>query len=127
MNTNHDISSIQFIFAKPHSEGYYLYGTNSVEELRLIPKNQLKSLLVQTLKCPDIEKLDYLLDRAFPFIYDTITGQIKQFQYVNDVPTKEDVAQTLRNDLESQLRASMYTPSIQNKYNILFKEGLLLH
>lgn len=124
-NIINNISSIQFIFAKPYIEGYYLYGVNTVEEVHILPKEQLRQILTESLQCKDSLKLDYLLTRGFPFLYDNISHQLKQFQYINPEPSQKEVKDELYKNLAQQVTPVRSSP-LQQQYNSLFKENLLI-
>lgn len=103
MNNSYDLSAIQYIFAKPHVEHYYLYGVNTTKQLNLIPKEQLRNILEKDLKCTDFETIEFIFSRNMPFLYDSTTKKIKQFQYTNDIPTKKDIKQKFINEMNDQL------------------------
>ena len=123
INTN-DTSSIQYIFAKPYIEGYYLYGVNSIEELNAVQKDKLRDIVIN-LQCSDIIKLNYLLDRAFPFLYDNTKRELKQFQITNKEPSKEEIGKSLRKEMYNLTVPKQSSP-LKAQYKSLFQEGLLL-
>ena len=123
MNINDNVS-IQFIFAKPYIESYYLYGVNSVEELRMIPKTELKTLISENLHYSDPLQLDYFLNRNFAFLYDNTSHILKHFQFVNDVPSKEEIKQGLLKEMQEQF-VSRQSP-LQRQYSNLFNSYSLL-
>lgn len=111
--------SIEFIFAKPYSEGYYIYSVNSLDKSTLIPKDKLKTLLHDSLKCTDIKTSEFVFSRNMPFFYDNTTKKIREFQYINDAPTKKDINQKFIKEMNDIVREKNVAPT-QKRYNDLF-------
>lgn len=122
---NNSYESIEFIFAKPYSEGYYTYSVNSLDKSTLIPKDKLKTLIHDSLKCTDIKTSEFVFDRNMPFFYDNTTKKIRQFQYVNDMLSKKDIQQKFIDEMNDIVREKKVAPA-RKRYNSLFGEFSLI-
>lgn len=100
--------SIEFIFAKPYREHYYLYGVNSIDDLSVILKDDLRKLLFEKLECNDSKKMEYLLERNLAFLYETKSKTIKKFKDITPDLTQEDIGKKFIHELH---RKSTYHPS----------------
>lgn len=79
-NTSSEIlNSVKFLFAKPYSEGFYEYAVDNLNDLMIIDKDSLKQTLLK-LKCMNFTKVNYLMDRNFPFLYDIKNKKIMEFE-----------------------------------------------
>ena len=65
---NELFNSVEFLFAKPYYQGYYMYSLDNLESMSVIDKDSLRQLLVQ-LKCYDFMRTNYLLDRNLPIFF----------------------------------------------------------
>lgn len=83
--------NINYIFAKPYKEYYYMYSINSIENLTVISKDDLRILIFQKLGCTDVNKLMFLLERNQSFIFDYKSKQIKKFKDISPDLTKKDL------------------------------------
>lgn len=111
-------NSVKFLFAKPSHQGHYVYAIDDVKNLQIIDKDSLRNLLIK-LKCGDFIKINYLLDRNFPFFYYTKTKELLEFQETNSEITKKD----LTNFIHEELKINMNQQTNQTNYEIFFGEN----
>lgn len=119
-----DLNTIQYIYAKPYIEHYYLYGVNSTSKMSLIPKDALRELISDKLKCIDLKTENIVFSKNMPFLFDNSTKKIRQFQYVNDVPSKKEIEHKIFSEMEKS--TLHYSSPLQNRYEDLFKNNSLL-
>jgi hypothetical protein len=122
---NIDLDTIQFVYAKPYIEHYFLYGVNSVKNLTIIPKDQLRDLISDKLKCIDLENMDIVFSRNLPFLYNNTTKKIRMFRFVNECPSKEEVEQNLFIEMKTKSSPKMQSP-LRRTYENIFTKGSLL-
>lgn len=108
-------NSVKFLFAKPSHQGHYVYAIDDVKNLQIIDKDSLRNLLIK-LKCGDFIKINYLLDRNFPFFYYTKTKELLEFQETNSEITKKD----LTNFIHEELSIKSNIENQKSPYEIFF-------
>lgn len=112
---NIDFSSIKYVFAKPLKEGYYMYSINNVTNLLLIPKENLKTLIIKLGYDITNEKLDYLMDRYFPFLFICENKTLKSFELTGKSSSKEEIFSKIKESMQIK-----NTTSFSQKYKKLF-------
>ena len=117
---NISIESISFIFADGYKEGYYKYAVNSLENMRIIPKEILRKLIVEKCHCMDFDTLDYCMARYMPFLFDNSTKRIQKFNMINNVPSKEEIAHKESVEMKEKLNPR---PSLSEKFDNLFQHN----
>ena len=113
MENQNALNSVKFLFAKPYSEGHYLYSLDDLESLSIIDKDSLRELLIK-LECRDFIKMNELLDRNFPLFFDAKQKKLMEFQSSNPI-TKKDIS----DNLMSQMKEN-YNSKTQSKYEMFF-------
>lgn len=80
---NELFNSVEFLFAKPCYQGYYMYALDNLESMSVIDKDSLRQLLIQ-LKCYDFVRTNYLLDRNLPIFFNAKEKRIEEFEDINE-------------------------------------------
>jgi hypothetical protein len=117
--TELDFSSITFIFAKSYTQGFYMYGINSLDNLTLIKKDELIELVEDKLQCKNYDDLYYVMSRNLPFLYDNSEKILKKFIITNPTPTKEDINKIITKDFKEKNTPPIVN-GVQSIYNNLF-------
>ena len=81
---NELFNSVEFLFAKPCYQGYYMYALDNLESMSVIDKDSLRQLLIQ-LKCYDFVRTNYLLDRNLPIFFNAKEKRIEEFEDINEL------------------------------------------
>lgn len=81
---NELFNSVEFLFAKPCYQGYYMYALDNLESMSVIDKDSLRQLLIQ-LKCYDFVRINYLLDRNLPIFFNAKEKRIEEFEDINEL------------------------------------------
>ena len=81
---NELFNSVEFLFAKPCYQGYYMYALDNLESMSVIDKDSLRQLLIQ-LKCYDFVRMNYLLDRNLPIFFNAKEKRIEEFEDINEL------------------------------------------
>lgn len=110
MIANDIINSVKFLFAKPYSEGYYVYSIDDLDSLILIEKSELKEILYK-LNCRDFQKINYIMDRNFPLFFDAEKKKIVEFEKFND-----SVNETVRNEILENLKIKPKNTSVYENF-----------
>ena len=82
--SNELFNSVEFLFAKPCYQGYYMYALDNLESMSVIDKDSLRQLLIQ-LKCYDFVRTNYLLDRNLPIFFNAKEKRIEEFEDINEL------------------------------------------
>lgn len=110
MIINDIINSVKFLFAKPYSEGYYVYSIDDLDSLILIEKSELKEILYK-LNCRDFQKINYIMDRNFPLFFDAEKKKIVEFEKFND-----SVNETVKNEILENLKIKPKNTSVYENF-----------
>lgn len=81
---NELFNSVEFLFAKPCYQGYYMYALDNLESMSVIDKDSLRQLLIQ-LKCYDFVRTNYLLNRNLPIFFNAKEKRIEEFEDINEL------------------------------------------
>lgn len=81
---NELFNSVEFLFAKPCYQGYYMYALDNLESMSVIDKDSLRQLLIR-LKCYDFVRTNYLLDRNLPIFFNAKEKRIEEFEDINEL------------------------------------------
>lgn len=103
MENNIDVfNSVNYLFAKPYCQGYYYYALDDLDTMSVIDKDSLKNLLIK-LGCGNFIKIDYLMDRNFPFFFDVKKKELLEFQETNSEINKEDLIKHIHEELKANI------------------------
>lgn len=108
-------NSVNYLFARPAYQGHYYYAIDDINTNQIIDKDSLRQLLVR-LQCRNFIRLNYLMDRNFPFFYDVKNKELQEFEETNSDITRED----LRNYIHEELNVNMNQQNNQSNYERFF-------
>ena len=99
-NTNIDsFNSINFLFAKPYSQGFYCYALDDLDTMSMIDKDSLRNLVIK-LGCGNFIRLNHLMDRNFPFYFDVKKKELLEFQETNSDIGREELSKYIHEELK---------------------------
>lgn len=79
-----------------------MYGVNSVDNLSVILKDDLRKLIFKELGCISIDKLTYILERNQSFLFDCKSKTIDKFKDISPDLTKEDLGKHFINEIKQK-------------------------
>lgn len=111
---NEVFNSVEFLFAKPCYQGYYMYALDDLDSMSIIDKDSLRKLLLQ-LKCYNFIKMNYLLDRNLPMFFNAKEKRFEDFEDIGELDKE-----TLTKILHEELNLNAMQQNNQTNYERFF-------